>query len=35
VEVSSTVLIVRSQNRRTDIVLTPDLMELYKLIDKY
>lgn len=25
----------RTKNRRTDIVLTPDLTELYKLIDKY
>ncbi len=25
----------RQKNRRTDIVLTPDLTELYKLIDKY
>jgi chemotaxis protein MotB len=25
----------RQKNRRTEVVLTPDLSELYKLIDKY
>jgi chemotaxis protein MotB len=25
----------RQKNRRTEIILTPDLTELYKLIDKY